>query len=105
VHRVSFERLADLQGELARRSENERLRVLLRRVESREDRESEGSRFTGTGLSEADDVAAFEKRRNRRGLDRRGRLIADVFQRLQNRVVEPQVGESLSRSRFRLARC
>ena len=93
VRRVLLERLADLQRELARRGEHERLRGLLRDVEPVEDRQRERGGLAGAGLREAHDVAAREQRRDRRGLDRRGRLVADVAQCLEHRVAQPEIGE------------
>ena len=93
VRRVALERLADLQGELAGRREHERLRALLREVEAREDRQRERRGLAGAGLGEAHDVAAREERGDGRGLDRRGRLVADVVERLEHRTLEAEVGE------------
>ena len=75
---VLLERLAHLQRELARRGEHERLRGLLRHVEAVEDRQRERRGLARAGLRESHDVAAGEQRGDRRGLDRRRRLVADV---------------------------
>ena len=93
VRRVRLERLAHLQGELARGSEHERLRRLLRQVELREDRQRERGRLAGAGLRRAEHVAPGQQRRNRRGLDRRRGLVAHVAHRLQHGVVEAEIGE------------
>ena len=90
---VLLERLADLERELAGRREHQRLRRLLRQVEAGQDRQRERRGLAGAGLREADDVAAGEQRRDGRGLDGGGRLVADIGQRLQHLVAEPEVGE------------
>ena len=90
---VPLERLADLQGELARRGEDQRLRLLLLEVEPAEDRQREGRRLARAGLGESDDVAPLEQGGDRRLLDGGGVLVADVAQRLEHLVVEAEVGE------------
>ena len=47
-----------------------------------------GQAQTGTGKT-----AAFEQRRDGRGLDRRGGFVADIGQRAQQRLWQRQVGE------------
>ncbi len=91
---IPLEGLAHLQGELTRGGEDERLRLLLLEVELAEDGQREGGRLAGAGLREPDDVASLEQRRDRRGLDRRRVLVADVAQRLEHLVVETEVGEA-----------
>ena len=93
VRGVPLERLAHLERELAGGGEDEGLRRLLPQVEAREDRQREGRGLAGAGLGEADDVAALEQRRDRRGLDRRRRLVADVTERVEHTVVETQLVE------------
>ena len=93
VRRVLLERLADLQCQLARRGEHERLRRLLADVEPVEDRKGECRRLAGAGLGEPHDVAPGEQRRDRRGLDRGGCLVADVAERLEHRVAQSEVAE------------
>ena len=69
--------------------------VFWREVELRQDRQREGGRLAGAGLGQADDVAALEERRDGRGLDLRGGLVADVRQRLEDLRREAEVGEGL----------
>ena len=75
--------------------EHECLRRLLREVELRQDRQREGGRLAGAGLREAHHVAALEQRRDGLGLDLRGRLVADVRERLEHLRGEAEVGEGL----------
>src|SRR5699024_6259202 len=90
---VTLERLGDLDRELARRRQHERLRFRLRAVEPREDRQRERGGLAGAGLRLTEQVAAFEQRRDRRGLDRRGRFVADLGERRQQRIADVEVGE------------
>jgi hypothetical protein len=74
--RVGREGLAHLEGEFARRGQDEHLGVAVGPVdvgklgEMGQGRHSEGSGLPGTGLREADDVAPFEQQRDGLGLDR-----------------------------------
>ena len=95
VRGVLLEGLGDLERELAGRRQDEGLRGLLREVELRQDRQREGGRLAGAGLGEADDVTPLEQRRDGLRLDRRGRLVAHVRQRLQHCGGEAEVGEGL----------
>ena len=90
---VLLERLADLQGELAGRGEHEGLRRLLRDVEAGEDRQRERGGLAGTGLSDAEHVAAGEQRRDGGRLDGGRGLVADVFEGLEHGVGEAEIGE------------
>ncbi len=90
---VLLERLADLQGEFAGRGEDERLGHLLRRVQPRQDRQGECGRLAGTGLGEADDIAPGEQQGDRRGLDGRRGLVADILERFERCVAEPEFRE------------
>lgn len=62
VGSVLLECLADLERQLAGRGEYEGLRGLLREVEPGEDGQGECRRLACSGLGEAHDVAAYEKR-------------------------------------------
>ena len=59
---VPLEGLADLERELTRGREDQRLRCPLVEVELREDRQREGRGLAGAGLGESDDVTAGEER-------------------------------------------
>ena len=95
VHGVLLERLGDLDRELAGRREHEGLRRLLRQVETGQDRQRERRRLAGARLGEPDHVTAGHQRRDGRGLDRRGRLVAHAGDRAQHGIGEPEVGEGL----------
>src|SRR5690606_26517054 len=99
---VAFERLTDLQSELARRRENERLRHALTSLDAREDRQRERRGLTGTGLRKTNHVSALEQRRNCRGLDSRRSLVSHLGYGTQHLGMKPQVCEggtlALSRS-------
>ena len=90
---VLLERLADLERELAGGREDERLRLLLAQVEPREHRQRERRRLAGAGLREPDDVSPVEHGRDRRGLDGRRGLVADLVDGGQHAWVEPELGE------------
>src|SRR5579883_3278197 len=65
-----LEMLGDLVGEFAGWSENEGARFAPWPIyEALENRQTEGSGLTATGLGATEDVAAFEGRWNREGLD------------------------------------
>ena len=68
--------LRDLDRELARRREDEQLRLGALQVDAAEQRQRERGRLAGAGLRLAEQVAALEQRRDRGLLDRRRRLVA-----------------------------
>ena len=96
VRGVALEGLGDLERELAGGREHQRLRLLLLEVDAREDRYGERGRLAGAGLGQADDVATLQQRRDRGGLDRRGRLVADLRQGLEHPLVDPELGKARS---------
>ena len=59
----------------------------------RQDRQRERRGLAGAGLRLAEHVAACEQRRDGRGLDRRGRLVADVGERADQGFVQCEVAE------------
>ena len=93
VRGVLTERLGDLDRELTSRREHQGARLLLRGVEMHQDRDRECRGLAGAGLGEADDVRAGEQRRNGRGLNRRGRLVAHVGDGREYPVIDAEVGE------------
>jgi hypothetical protein len=95
MRRVALEGLAHLQREFAGRGEHERLRRLLRQVETGEDRKGERGGLAGARLGEADHVTAVEEEGDRRGLDGGRGLVAHVFERLEHCVIEAEIGEGL----------
>ena len=90
---VPLERLAHLERQLARRREDQRLRLLLPQVEPRQDRQRERRRLAGARLGQADDVATGEQGGDRLGLDGRRGLVADLLDGLEHAGIEAQVGE------------
>ena len=70
VRAVAAQGLRDLDAQLARRREHERLHGSLGGVDVLHDRQAERSRLAGARLGLADDVAAFQQRRDRLLLDR-----------------------------------
>ena len=90
---VRAQGLRDLDAELARRRQHERLHVVLRRVDGLQQGQPEGGRLTRSRLRLADHVAAFQQRWDRLLLDRARRLIADVIEGLQELLGEAEFGE------------
>ena len=74
---VLLKGFGDLDGELARRREHDRLGLAALEVDLGQDRQSERGGLAGAGLGLAEEVAAGEQLGNRRGLNRRRRLVAD----------------------------
>ena len=93
--RVGRDGLADLQGELAGRCEDEGLRLLPARVEPLQDGQGERGGLAGAGLGEPHHVASVEQRGNGTRLDGRGGLVAEVGQGVDDRRDESEVGEGL----------
>jgi hypothetical protein len=83
------ERSRHLDAELARGGEHERLDLVHRRIDVLEQRQPEGGRLAGARLCLADHVAAGEELGYRLLLDRRGLLVAEVLERLDERLGEP----------------
>ena len=78
MRRILAEGLGDLQCQLSRRREDQRLRGTRGGVEAGQDRDGERGGLAGTGLREADDIASVHERRDGRRLDGRRGFIADV---------------------------
>ena len=75
---VGAQRLRDLDAQLARRRQHERLRVGILRIHEVDHRESERGGLAGARLRLADHVLPVEQVRDRLLLDRARRLVADV---------------------------
>ena len=73
---VGFEGAGHLQGQLAGWRQDQGLWLTLGRVDTAEDRQSEGGGFAGAGLGLADHVFARQDHRDRHGLNRRRLFIA-----------------------------
>ncbi len=94
MSRVRLHRLGDLDRELPRRREHEQLRLRALQVEPTQERQSERRGLAGAGLGLPEHVPAFQKRRNRRPLDGRRRLVADVANRGEYGFREPEIVEA-----------
>ncbi|EXF42815.1 hypothetical protein BAY1663_04768 [Pseudomonas sp. BAY1663] len=91
---VGFEGRGDLQGQLAGRREDQRLRLAPGGVDLRQDRQREGGGLAGTGLGLADHVVATEDHRDRLGLDGGWFFVADCADGSQNSGVNTECGEA-----------
>ena len=96
VAAVLVQRLGDLDRQLARRGQDQRLDRALLGIDGLDDRQPEGGRLAGAGLRLGDHVAAGEQDRDDLDLDRRRLLVADVLDRFQQRGVEPELLERWS---------
>ena len=85
--------LGALKGELAGGGQNEGLDYTVTGVDGVEEREPEGRGLPGSGLSDADDVAAGQQDRDRLLLDGGGRHEAHVGDGLEQVSGKTQVGE------------
>src|SRR5690606_31830580 len=98
VAAVGAEAVENLGGELARRAENEDAAGLRRRgaaaapQKAVEDRQGEGGGLAGAGAGHANEVAAGQDQRDRRGLDRR---------RLEVLLADERGKDRLGQSEFR----
>ena len=113
---VGAEAFGDLAGELAGRSEHQHAAALAQRGpavggEAVQDRQGECGRLAGAGLGDAQQVAAGQHARDGLRLDRSGRGVAFVLQRLENRggkaefrKVRQWIGLSCGRERIGLRR-
>ena len=81
---VGAQRLGDLDAELARRGEDERLDLAVLGVDELDHRQAEGGGLAGSGLRLADHVAAVEQLGDRLLLDGAWILVADVVKRREN---------------------
>ena len=77
---IGLEAFADLGGQFARRGEHQHTRLpgarrLRKLLKTGQDRRGEGAGLAGAGLGDAQQVAAFQQRRNRLGLDGGGNRI------------------------------
>ena len=91
VAAVLVQRLRDLDRQLARRGQNERLHRAQLGVDRLDDGQAERGRLAGAGLRLGDDVLPAQEERDGCDLDRRRRFVADVLDRLQQRGADPQV--------------
>ena len=78
-------------AEPARRGEHERLDLLEVRIDVLDDRQSERGGLAGAGLGLPDHVPSGEQRRDRLLLDRARRFVADIAQRREYRLGQPEL--------------
>jgi hypothetical protein len=90
---VGADRLGDLDAQLARGREHQRLDLTDLGIDGLEQRKAERRSLARAGLGLADDVAALEHRRDRLLLDRARRFVAHVVEGLEQRLAEPEVLE------------
>jgi hypothetical protein len=93
VRAVGPQRLRHLDAQLARRRQHQRLDLVVGGIDELHHRQAERGRLAGSRLRLADDVAAFEERRDGLLLDRARRLVADVVERLEDRLGQAELGE------------
>ena len=91
---VALKGLGHLQGELAGRHQHQHLRLAAGQIEALERRQGERGRLARAGLRLAEQVGAGQQRRDGGGLDGRGRFVADLGERPQERFAEAQITES-----------
>ncbi len=90
---IALEGFGDLDRQLARGRQHQRLRGGLLDVDARQDRQREGRGLAGAGLGLPEHVAVGQQQRDRGGLDRRRRLVADLLQRLQDGRGDVEIGK------------
>ena len=90
---VGAKRLRDLDAELARGSENERLRLLGLRIEELQHRQAEGGGLAGAGLRLTDDVVSGEQLGDRLLLDRRRVGIAERVERVEDLIGQAELAK------------
>ena len=91
---VFLECFGHLDGELARRRKDQRLRGAQLHVDLREDGQRERRGLARAGLCLAEQVGATEDDRDGLGLDGSGGLVAHLFQSGDDGVVEPKLGKA-----------
>jgi hypothetical protein len=87
--------LGDLVGQLARRAQHQRLRLLQRRIDARQQSKAIGRGLAAAGARLSGDIAPFQHRRQALGLDRRHRHIAQAVECGQQGRRQRQIGERL----------
>src|SRR6187399_618402 len=101
LRRVFLECLGDLDRELARWREDQRLCGAQLDIDLREDGQGEGRRLAGAGLGLAQKVRAAEESGNGLRLDGRGSFVADVCQRGNDGITQAELGKARQYGRFR----
>jgi hypothetical protein len=93
---IGVERLGHLGGQFASRRQHQAARHPRPGAalgQKRDHRQGEARRLAGAGLGDAQNVATFQRGRDRLGLDRRGGFVAGLGHGLQNLGVQVQIGE------------
>ena len=98
---VFLEGLGNLDRELARGREDQRLRGAQVDVDLREDGQRERRRLARAGLGLAEQIRASEDGGNGLRLDRRGRFVADVFQGGDDGFAQAELGKARQTCTFR----
>ena len=88
---VALARFGNLDRQFARRRQDQDLGRGIAGVEARDQRQRKRRRLAGTGLGLAQQVTAFQQRRNGCSLDRGWGLIADIIQRFEDRSSKAQL--------------
>ena len=93
---VGAEAVGDLAGQFARRREHQHAAGFFRRPQTlvlqvMEDRQRESRGFAGSGLRDADDIAALQGERDGLGLDRRGGKVFLFGECAKDRLSEAEV--------------
>jgi hypothetical protein len=94
---VGVRRLRDLDRELARRCQHQRLELGPADVETLEDGQREGGGLAGSRLRLADEVAPAQERRDGAALNGGRRFVAELRQRRQDGRAETELGEGRGR--------
>ncbi|SUJ33288.1 Uncharacterised protein [Sphingomonas paucimobilis] len=95
---IALRIVGDLAGQFASRGEDEhpamgRQDALVRLDQTLDRREDESGGLAGAGLRDAEQIAAFQQRRDRVALDRGGFGIAFGFERADERLGEAEFGK------------
>ena len=92
---VALQRLGDLDGEFARRRQDQRLRLGDLDVDGFHQRQREGGGLAGAGLRHAQDVMAVEEDGNALGLNGRGGFVTDFAQGFEERFAQAEFGKAV----------
>ena len=93
---VALQRLGDLDCQLARRRQDQRLRFGELDIDLLEQRQREGGGLAGAGLRLTDQVMAVEEDGDALGLDRRRGFVADIGERLKKPRAQTEFGKAFN---------
>ncbi len=94
VGRVALECLGDLDGQLARGHQDQRLRGALAQIDPVQHRQRKGGCFSGAGLRLPEDIGAGQQQRNGLSLNGRRRLVAHGGEALENEFAQAQLAKA-----------